>query len=143
MYDEILIPTDGSKGAGVALDHAIEQARTHGARLHVLFVANTAALGGGAMEGTAVESLRSSGQQAVDAAVDRIADAGLDAEGEVREGNPYREILDYADAVEADMIVMGTHGRRGLDRFLLGSVTEKVVRSSDVPVLTVRVGDEE
>jgi len=143
MYDRILFPTDGSEGAAVALDHAIEQAEAHGAQIHVLFVANTTYVGGGAVEGTAIESLRSTGRQAVDDAVERVADAGLDAAGEVRDGDPYSEILDYADEVAADMIVMGTHGRRGLDRYLLGSVTEKIVRTADVPVLTVRVAEEE
>lgn len=56
----------------------------------------------------------------------------------VERGDPYRRILDYADSVDADLIVMGTHGRTGLDRYLLGSVTEKVVRTADAPVLTVR-----
>jgi nucleotide-binding universal stress UspA family protein len=143
MYDEILFPTDGSDGAAVALDHALEQAEAHDAGIHVLFVANTTALGGGAVEGTTVESLQTTGDQVVADAVDRITDAGLVAESEVRQGDPYQEIVDYADEVAADMIVMGTHGRRGLDRYLLGSVTEKVVRSSDVPVLTIRVADEE
>jgi nucleotide-binding universal stress UspA family protein len=143
MYDQILFPTDGSDGAAVALEHAIEQAAAHGAQIHVLFVANTTYAGGGAVEGTAIESLRSTGRDAVDTAVERIADAGLDAEGEVRDGDPYSEILDYAEETAADMIVMGTHGRRGLDRYLLGSVTEKIVRTADVPVLTVRVSDEE
>ncbi|RXK49991.1 universal stress protein [Halorientalis pallida] len=143
MYDEILFPTDGSDGAAVALEHALEQADAHDAGVHVLFVANTTSLGGGAVEGTTVESLRATGERVVADAVDRITDAGLVAESEVREGSPYREILDYADEVAADMIVMGTHGRRGLDRYLLGSVTEKVVRSADVPVLTIRVGDAE
>ncbi|AAV47178.1 universal stress protein [Haloarcula marismortui ATCC 43049] len=54
-------------------------------------------------------------------------------------GDPYEEIIDYAETAGVDMIVMGTHGRSGLDRFLLGSVTEKVVRTADAPVLTVRL----
>jgi nucleotide-binding universal stress UspA family protein len=57
-------------------------------------------------------------------------------------GDPYEEIIDYAETEGVDMIVMGTHGRSGLDRFLLGSVTEKVVRTADAPVLTVRLSDE-
>ncbi|WP_336000863.1 universal stress protein [Halorientalis halophila] len=141
MYDEILFPTDGSDGATAALDHVIEQARAHDASVNVLFVVNTTYLGGGAAEGTTIETLRTSGREAVADAVERLEDAGLDAEGEVREGGPYKQILDHADAVAADMIVMGTHGRRGIDRYLLGSVTEKVVRTADAPVLTVRVSD--
>jgi nucleotide-binding universal stress UspA family protein len=71
-------------------------------------------------------------QQAEAAGVDTI-------EGVVAQGAPHRAILDYVDEQDIDLIVMGTHGRTGLDRYLLGSVTEKVVRLSDAPVLTVRM----
>jgi nucleotide-binding universal stress UspA family protein len=57
-------------------------------------------------------------------------------------GTPHTAILDYAEEHGVDLVVMGTHGRRGFDRFLLGSVTEKVVRTASVPVMTVRVGEE-
>jgi nucleotide-binding universal stress UspA family protein len=58
----------------------------------------------------------------------------------VLEGSPSREIVRYAEAQDCDLVVMGTHGRGGIDRLLLGSVAERVVRASEVPVLTVRVG---
>jgi nucleotide-binding universal stress UspA family protein len=72
--------------------------------------------------------------------VERVADRFGDVQTrtEVRSGNPHETILDYTDEHDIDLVVMGTHGRTGLDRYLLGSVTEKVVRTSDVPVLTVR-----
>jgi nucleotide-binding universal stress UspA family protein len=60
-------------------------------------------------------------------------------EGVVAQGAPHQAILDYVDEHDIDLVVMGTHGRTGLDRYLLGSVTEKVVRLSDAPVLTVRM----
>ncbi|TYL39045.1 universal stress protein [Natronococcus pandeyae] len=63
---------------------------------------------------------------------------GVETEGIVHVGEPYQVILAYADHADIDLVVMGTHGRRGVDRYLLGSVTEKVVRVSDVPVVTVR-----
>ena len=58
---------------------------------------------------------------------------------ETREGVPHDTILEYAEEADVDVVVMGTHGRSGLDRYLLGSVTERVVRSAEVPVLTVRM----
>ena len=144
MYDTVLFPTNGSEGADAALAHALELARKHDAEIHVLFVVNTTYAGSGAVEATTtVESLRGAGDRVVAETVERITDEGVDAVGEVRDGEPYRVILDYADESDCDVIVMGTHGRRGLDRYLLGSVTEKVVRASDVPVLTVRISDEE
>lgn len=60
-------------------------------------------------------------------------------EGVVAQGTPHQAILDHIDEHDIDLVVMGTHGRTGLDRYLLGSITEKVVRLSDAPVLTVRM----
>jgi len=77
------------------------------------------------------------GQQIVDSIAEDIDSVSV--ETAVLSGDPYDRILDYADESGADAIVMGTHGRTGIDRYLLGSVTEKVVRTADVPVLTVRM----
>jgi len=75
--------------------------------------------------------------------VEAIADEhGVTMERALVDGNPSREIVRYAEDEGCDLVVMGTHGRGGIDRLLLGSVAEKVVRSSSVPVLTVRVGEE-
>jgi nucleotide-binding universal stress UspA family protein len=61
---------------------------------------------------------------------------------EVLQGDPVETIADYAGEYGVDLVVMGTHGRGGVSRMLLGSVTERVVRTAPVPVLTVRVDDE-
>jgi nucleotide-binding universal stress UspA family protein len=61
----------------------------------------------------------------------------------VESGTPHSVILRYADEADADLVVMGTHGRTGVERYLLGSVAEKVVRLSDVPVMTVRADEDE
>jgi nucleotide-binding universal stress UspA family protein len=79
------------------------------------------------------------GQQVVEDAAESIEDVSV--ETAVVSGTPYRGILDYADESGIDLIVMGTHGRTGVDRYLLGSVTEKIVRTADVPVLTVRMAE--
>lgn len=68
---------------------------------------------------------------------------GIDVKGEVTTGDPSEEILRVAEYEHADIIIMATHGRTGIDRFLFGSVAEKVVKSAPVPVLTVRRNDEE
>jgi len=139
MYDDILFPTDGSEGADAALTHAMELADTYDATVHVLSVVDSSYLGSSAAEATTFEALREAGERAVEETADRVTDRGIETATAVEEGRPYATILDYADAEEIDVIVMGTHGRRGLDRFLLGSVTEKVVRAADVPVVTVRL----
>ncbi|MFC6758155.1 MULTISPECIES: universal stress protein [Haloarcula] len=168
MYESILFPTDGSEAADAALDHAVDHARQYDATLHVLFVAQDDFGPSGLIheEHDDVEQsdmvgehdeTQSSGMTNEDpermgviaehgeAVVSEVADAIGDevvVETAVLSGTPYERILDYADEERADLLVMGTHGRTGVDRYLLGSVTEKVVRTADIPVLTVRTGDQ-
>ena len=137
MYETIVVPTDGSSQSDAAVDHAVELARHHGSEVHVLYVADSNRDSLTTQGGEVVDALEQEGDQIVSEAVER-ADAGTDIAGEVLTGDPVETILDYADSVDADLVVMGTAGRRGLDRFLLGSTTERVVRLSSVPVLTVR-----
>jgi nucleotide-binding universal stress UspA family protein len=144
MYDEILVPTDGSPAAEAALDHAIDLASTYGARLHALYIVDAAAFS--SVEAGAelvVDALEEEGQRAVERVHDAGAEAGVDVVASVQSGSASKSILRYVDDNDVDLVVMGTHGRRGVERFLLGSVTERVVRSADVPVMTVRMPDEE
>lgn len=148
VYETILFPTDGSDASLRALDHALELAGTYDATLHVLYVVDTS-YSYGDFDGAAVdltpmfEALREEGERAIGAVEERAEAAGVDVVGATREdGTVHRALLEYADEIDADLIVMGTHGRRGLNRWLLGSVTERIVRTADVPVLTVRTGTE-
>lgn len=136
MYDEILFPTDGSDASRATFSHAVAMAQAFDARLHVLYVVNTTYAGVGAAGSVNISSLRTSGEEILAEYETKITDEGLEAVTEITEGDPYTQILDYSDGV--DMIVMGTRGRSGIDKYLLGSVTEKVVRTADVPVCTVR-----
>ena len=139
MYDDILFPTDGSNGANAALEHAIEQALTHEATLHALYVVEKMFPAVEAAAPDVLDKLENEGERSLEAARAEANAAGVESiRGTVAAGSPYRQILGYADEHGIDMIVMGTHGRRGLDRHLLGSVAEKVVRSADCPVVTVR-----
>lgn len=139
MYDDVLFPTDGSENAEVALEHALSLPETYGARIHVLYVVNTTYTDIGATGRTTIDSLRKWGESAV-RGVEELATAnGVDVITRIEEGDPYREILEYAEE-NVDLVVMGTRGRSGIDRYLLGSITEKVVRTADVPAFTVRGG---
>ena len=144
MYENILVPTDGSAGAHVAFDHALSLAQARDSTVHGVYVVEPIY---GADIGTEriLEAMQAQGTRAVEDFADMAEAEGVEAVTEVRTGTPHREILDYAEENDVDLIVMGTHGRTGLNRYLLGSVTEKVVRLSDVPVLTVRMpaGDAE
>ncbi len=139
MYEDILVPTDGSDAADGAVTRAVELADTYGARLHSLYVVPPMYALEGSFE-RVYTAMEDEGDDAVAAVADRARAAGLDVTTEVRRGDPARQILSYTDEHGVNMVVMGTHGRTGLDRYLVGSVTEKVVRRCPVPVLTVRHG---
>lgn len=139
MYEDILVPTDGSAAAVAAIDHAVDLAETYGARLHALYVVDATAFASvDAGSEMVVDALEQEGEQAVEVVREQGEAASLDVETHVVSGTAYRSILDCIENEDVDLVVMGTHGRRGVERFLLGSVTERVVRSADVPVLTVR-----
>lgn len=146
MYDRILVPTDGSAGSRRAIAHAIELAGAHEATVDALYVVNTVSFTSLPMEASwegVNDLLRDEGEDAI-AEVERLCDdRDVDVRRVVLEGSPSREIVTYAEREGCDLIVMGTHGRGGIDRLLLGSVAERVVRSSHVPVLTLRVGGSE
>lgn len=144
MYDRILVPTDGSDGSDRATEEAIELARAFDAEVHALYVVDPSAAPGEATGAGVLEALSAVGEESTGAVVDRARAAGVDVVDPVVEtGSPFRTIADYAAENDVDLVVMGTHGRSGIERYLLGSVTEKVVRTATVPVLTIRAeGDE-
>jgi nucleotide-binding universal stress UspA family protein len=142
VYDEILLPTDGSDAAEAAVEHAVRLARTYDARVHVLYVVEP--LPAAEYDATSVlDALRREGDRVTGETADRLERSELETVTAVRTGAAHRVILDYAAESGIDLIVMGTHGRRGLGRVLLGSVAEKVVRLADQPVMTVRYEDDE
>ncbi|CAI48109.1 UspA domain protein [Natronomonas pharaonis DSM 2160] len=143
MYDRILLPTDGSAGTNPAVDQAVSLAEETGAELHALFVVEDIPYAPEMMDDQVEATLRTIGEEAIENIRSRAAEADVELVTEIRDGTPHRSILDYADDAGCDLIVMGTHGRSGLDRYLLGSVTERIVRTADVPVLTVRKTDDE
>ncbi|WP_248896964.1 universal stress protein [Haloplanus halobius] len=147
-YDRILVPTDGSEGVDRAIRHAIDLAQTHGAEVHGLYVLSTDTYAGLAME-SSWESVDQLLREDAEAAVHRIReladdeDADIPIETAIAEGKPSREIVRYAEDQDCDLVVMGTHGRGGIDRLLLGSVAESVIRASSIPVTAVPVERED
>lgn len=140
MYEHILLPTDGSAEMGDVIEHAVSLAAVHGADIHGIYALDTAAFGTLPME-TSADAMAAVLEEEGEAALDAVEAAAGDVPvtREVVDGSPSRRIVEYAREHPIDVIVMGTHGRGGLDRLLLGSVAERVVRTSPVPVLTVRV----
>ena len=144
MYERILLPTDGSDTMLDVVEHAVSLAEIHDATLHVLYVVNTASVSDLPLESSweglrhALEREGTAALEDVERTVEQRA-TDVDLRTDLAEGSPSREIVRYADQQDCDVVVMGTHGRSGFDKLLLGSVAERVVRSSNVPVLTIRV----
>ncbi|UTF55811.1 universal stress protein [Natronosalvus rutilus] len=138
-YTDILVPTDGSEGAEAAIDPAVDIACTYDARLHALSVIDSMVLGVDVRSVAIVETLEESAQSAVETIEEQATQASVSmVETKIEHGSPYRGIRSYVEEHDIDLVVMGTHGRSRIERYLLGSIAEKTVRTSPVPVMTVR-----
>lgn len=141
MYEKILMPVEGDGHSSEILEHAVEHARNHNSELHVVHV----------MEGGKMSEMRAKtdtshpdGPHADKVEANRVLP---DVQEEVPDdieafyvepgGDVVDEIREYVDENDIDLIVMGTHGRSGVRRFIMGSVAEEVVRNSGCPVMTV------
>ncbi|QRY22543.1 MULTISPECIES: universal stress protein [unclassified Halobacterium] len=144
MYETILLPTDGSEGTAAAAEHAATVASAFDAMVHVVSVADERNRFESPSAGLAGDAWAEREHERAEAAVRETA-AGLPddvrTETAVIEGIPHEAIVAHAGDAGADVVVMGTHGRTGMDHYLVGSVAEKVVRTSPIPVLTVGIED--
>ncbi|WP_406660044.1 universal stress protein [Methanolobus sp. ZRKC3] len=141
LYKKIFIATDGSEQNKEAVKHGLELAKISGAKLYAGYVVDTAAFASIPMDAGWEMMYELLEQEANDSTglVGKMAEEeGIENETIVLEGHPSHEIIEFAENNDIDLIVMGTLGKSGLDRFLLGSVAEKVLRNSKVPVLVVR-----
>jgi len=146
MYQRILVPVDGSPTSQRGLTEAIALARRTGARMRLINVVDTMNF---AMEADAfadaaanmIPLMREGGQKTLVTARTQVEAAGIGVDTVLRDGFRARVcdlVIDEATAWSADLIVIGTHGRRGAARWLLGSDAERILRMSPVPVLLVR-----
>lgn len=145
MYDNVLLATDGSEGAAAAAEHALAIAEQNGATLHALYVVNTGGkrltenvTDAGEVEASLEPLLEEEGEETLADVERRANGAGVAVRPEIRRGRPHDEIVEYAAEAGIDLVVMGTHGHGRLGKFLLGSVTDRVVRAAGTPVLVVR-----
>jgi nucleotide-binding universal stress UspA family protein len=138
----ILVPTDFTETSDHALDWALDLAKRLGATVTVLHTYEIPIVGfpDGAIIATPEIAGRISdaSKAALQATMAKIQGRSVTVDSVLREGVPWEEINAVADAMAADLIVIGTHGRRGLTRALLGSVAENVVRTAKHPVVTIR-----
>ena len=145
-YDRILVPTDGSEYAAAAIDHALSVAQACNASIHVLFVvdieSNTMVTESSSYA-LLQDELETIGQEVTGSIGTQIEEIGLNVVTEIHQGFPPGTILEYVADREIDLVVMGTHGRTGLNRVLLGSTAARVIREAEVPVLSVKPDSED
>ncbi len=139
--DGLLVPTDGSEGATAAVDWGLDLADAYDAMVHAVFSADTKRIGGATDPDGIFRELERIGDDALEDVRTRARDRSVSVTGTVASGRPARVILEFVERTDSDVVVMGTHGRSGLQRPFLGSVTETVVRGADVPVLCVPVAN--
>jgi nucleotide-binding universal stress UspA family protein len=135
-FGRILVPIDGSDAARAAADLAIDLATETDAALHIVHVVDIGQIAHEVDSGDILDTSEDAGQQAVDEIVDRAKAADMrSVEASVLSGPTSRAIVNYATDRDIDCIVMGTHGRTGVDRLLVGSVTERVIGLTTLPVI--------
>jgi len=146
MYQRILVPVDGSPTSKRGLSEAIELARVTGGAVRVMHVVNEPLLALdvkrlGIDAPALLEMMEGAGRRIAKEALDTVRAAGVKCDSEVAttpDGRICELVVDAAQAWGADVIVIGTHGRRGVNRFMLGSDAEQILRMAPVPVLLVR-----
>lgn len=141
MYSRILVPLDGSKLAEQALPYAVAQAERFGAQVILLKVLEPLpepAMADRSVARGAEDPSVELARQYLEGIAEPIREKGIDVEVLTLEGRPYVEIIGYAESDHVDMIVMSSRGHSGLSRWLLGTVTDRVVRGTMVPVLLVQ-----
>jgi nucleotide-binding universal stress UspA family protein len=140
MFRNILVPFDFGDASRRALDLALDLGKVHGARIRLLHVCEVPAYAYPGIEFSPVDllaPLAEAGEERLMQLVQEVKARYPDATGVFKIGSPSEEILAAVVDMPCDLVVMGTHGRRGIPHAVLGSVAEKVVRQSKAPVLTV------
>ena len=143
---KILIATDGSEASEKAANFGMETFKFERAKVYAVYVIDTASYGSvpiGDRGSKKVEQLEEIGHKAVSYVEERAKAAGMETESIVLKGNPAEEIVNFAEEQKVDMVIVGSLGKSGIKHFILGSVSEKVVRHAKVPVLVVREQKEE
>jgi nucleotide-binding universal stress UspA family protein len=148
MFQRILVPVDGSPTSNAGLDQAIAIAKLTGAQVRLVYVVDEmpfvlSAEGYGAMSADVLGLLKDAGAQILGEARRRVEKSGIGVDAKLFEnfGRVCDRVVEEAKAWGADLVVLGTHGRRGVSRMLLGSDAEQIVRTAPVPVLLVRGSD--
>ena len=139
--NKVLVLTDGSEISRQALQYAVEFSSRFDADLYLLTVIEPLpSYVSAKVTKDLLDAAEAKMQQEVKTCSGYCETSGITCQSTVRKGVPHETITDYAREIDADLIVLSTHGRSGISHVLMGSVAEKVVRHADCPVLTIRPG---
>lgn len=142
MYNDILVATDGSDSSTAGVEQGVSIAESHGATVHFLHVIDVgtemSASGVGTIADELTETLEQEADEALDEATAQANEAGVNNERVLLEGVPHESIAEYSTEHDVDLIVMGASGQSGLKEHLLGSTTDRVIRSVETSVLLAR-----
>lgn len=141
MFRKILVGLDGSEPANRALEAAISEARVWNAEIHVVYVVETGLFSSLPMDNTLeviYSVLQKEGEEILEAARKKADAAGIPLTTHLRQGHAGSEIIALAGELGADLILLGSYGKSGVDRLLLGSVTDYVVQNSPITTTVVR-----
>lgn len=144
MYERILVATDGSQGTDAVVDHALAIARPYDATVTMLYVVDMRVVRSASDRDPedVREELEAAGQEALETAVEKNESDDVTVETMQRDGNPEREILAAAEEIDADLVVLGSHGKSPREKVTgLGSVSESVVTNAERPVLVSRLSE--
>ncbi len=142
-YNRILIPTDGSEGSREVIDRGLSLARMLGAKVRILFVVDTSTfrdIPPDELITTLRGHMEAKGNEILDEIETKGEDMGVDVEKSVVNGPPDEMIIE--ESKDSDLIVIGTHGRSGLSRLLVGSTTDRVIRKAKCPVMVMKIEEE-
>lgn len=147
LYKNILLPTDFSKGSEEAYEHAKDIAKLMGAKVHLLHVIQPVVYPTGielAHESLInLESdLEKIGEENLNKVSERLKTVGVESKNTILMGKPSEQIMEYVNKYNIDLVVIATHGSSGIEHFLFGSTTEKVIRKVQCPVLVVHFKDQ-
>ncbi len=138
MYEKILVPLDGSELAEVALPYAGELAGRLGSEVTLIHVCESTEEQYHNMHQIYIQKMAEATKQLIKKYVEKPAAASITVKAELLNGHPAEQILDFAEKECVDLIVIATHGRSGVQRWVLGSVADKVVNATKQPVLLIR-----
>lgn len=141
MFKKILVATDGSAASAKTVDFAVDEAKIWKADLFIIYVIETGLFSSMPPDSTIelmYSMLEKEGQEALDYGKEKASDLGVHVNTVILRGHAGSEILKFAKKEDVDMIILGSHGKSDVDRLLLGSVTDHVVRNSEVTTMVVR-----